>query len=183
LKTIAIVTSGGDAPGMNAAIRAVTRIAYSRNLRVIGFERGWEGLINGIFRPLTPRSVGGIIQLGGYKGRGSVGRARDPPRRDVGGNELGDELGSFAQVIGEHSRSFARGGGLDHGRESVQVHHRDAGTGSAGHQRKLAVGCDADAGRIRKAQVVLIEQDLVNRPVPPDDPPGFLHPVIRKNQL
>jgi 6-phosphofructokinase 1 len=65
VKNIGIVTSGGDAPGMNAAIRAVTRIAYSRNLRVIGFERGWEGLIDGIFRSLTPRSVGGIIQLGG----------------------------------------------------------------------------------------------------------------------
>jgi 6-phosphofructokinase 1 len=50
---------------MNAAIRAITRIAYSKNLHVLGFERGWEGLINGAFRSLTPRSVGGIIQLGG----------------------------------------------------------------------------------------------------------------------
>lgn len=65
MKTIAVVTSGGDAPGMNAAIRAVTRIAYSKKSQVIGFERGWEGLISNLFRPLTPRSVGGIIQLGG----------------------------------------------------------------------------------------------------------------------
>ncbi len=65
MKTIGIVTSGGDAPGMNAAIRAATRIAYSRKLEVLGFERGWEGVINGIHRQLTPRSVGGIIQLGG----------------------------------------------------------------------------------------------------------------------
>ena len=65
LKTIGVVTSGGDAPGMNAAIRAVTRIAHSRNYRVCGFERGWEGLISNAFRELTPRSVGGIIQLGG----------------------------------------------------------------------------------------------------------------------
>ncbi len=50
---------------MNAAIRAVTRVAYSKGLQVIGFERGWEGLINNNFRRLTPRSVGGIIQLGG----------------------------------------------------------------------------------------------------------------------
>lgn len=60
-----MVTSGGDAPGMNAAIRAVTRIAHSRNCGVLGFERGWEGVITGAFRQLTPRSVGGTIQLGG----------------------------------------------------------------------------------------------------------------------
>lgn len=65
MRTIGVVTSGGDAPGMNAAIRAITRIAYSENLQVLGFERGWEGLIKSKFRPLTPRSVGGIIQSGG----------------------------------------------------------------------------------------------------------------------
>jgi 6-phosphofructokinase 1 len=65
LKTIGVVTSGGDAPGMNAAIRAVTRIAHSKNLDVIGFERGWEGLLTNTFRRLNPRNVGGIIQLGG----------------------------------------------------------------------------------------------------------------------
>jgi 6-phosphofructokinase 1 len=65
LKTIGIVTTGGDAPGMNAAIRAVTRIAYSKDLRVLGFERGWEGLLTNTYRELTPRSVGGIVQLGG----------------------------------------------------------------------------------------------------------------------
>jgi len=65
LKNVGVVTSGGDAPGMNAAIRAVTRIAYSENLQVLGFERGWEGLLTNTFRRLTPRSVGGIIQLGG----------------------------------------------------------------------------------------------------------------------
>jgi 6-phosphofructokinase 1 len=65
LKTIAIVTSGGDAPGMNAAIRAITRIASLKKVQVLGFERGWEGLIKNNFVPLTPRSVSGIIQLGG----------------------------------------------------------------------------------------------------------------------
>jgi 6-phosphofructokinase 1 len=60
-----VVTTGGDAPGMNAAIRAVTRIAFSKNRQVLGFMRGWEGLITNTFNPLTPRSVGGIIQLGG----------------------------------------------------------------------------------------------------------------------
>ena len=50
---------------MNAAIRAVTRIAYSKGLCVLGFERGWEGLLTNSFKHLIPRSVGGIIQLGG----------------------------------------------------------------------------------------------------------------------
>jgi 6-phosphofructokinase 1 len=65
LKTIGVITTGGDAPGMNATIRAVTRIAHSNNLQVLGFERGWEGLLTNTFKHLNPRSVGGIIQLGG----------------------------------------------------------------------------------------------------------------------
>jgi len=65
LRNIGVVSSGGDAPGMNAAIRAVVRIAYSKNFQVLGFERGWEGLLTSTFRPLTPRSVGRILQSGG----------------------------------------------------------------------------------------------------------------------
>ena len=65
MKKIALVTTGGDAPGMNAAIRGVVRIAYSKKLQVLGFRRGWEGLITNTFTHLTPRSVGGILQLGG----------------------------------------------------------------------------------------------------------------------
>jgi 6-phosphofructokinase 1 len=65
LKTLGIITTGGDAPGMNAAIRAVVRIADLRNLKIIGFENGWKGLIQDTSRQLTPRSVGGILQTGG----------------------------------------------------------------------------------------------------------------------
>jgi 6-phosphofructokinase 1 len=65
LKTIGVVTSGGDAPGMNAAIRGVTRVAYSKNFKVLGFEKGWEGLLTNSFGHLTPRSVSGILDLGG----------------------------------------------------------------------------------------------------------------------
>jgi 6-phosphofructokinase 1 len=65
LKIIGVVTSGGDAPGMNATIRGVVRIAYSKSFEVLGFERGWEGLLTNSFRRLTPRSVGGILHLGG----------------------------------------------------------------------------------------------------------------------
>ncbi len=80
MKNIGVVTSGGDAPGMNAAIRAVVRIAYSKNFQVLGFKRGWEGLITNTFKTLTPRSVGGILQLGGtilYTSRCPRFRKRD----------------------------------------------------------------------------------------------------------
>jgi 6-phosphofructokinase 1 len=65
LKKIAVVTSGGDAPGMNAAIRAITRLANLNKIEVTGFERGWEGILTNTHKPLTSRSVGGIIQQGG----------------------------------------------------------------------------------------------------------------------
>jgi 6-phosphofructokinase 1 len=65
LKRIAIVTSGGDAPGMNAAIRAIVRTAHAHGIKILGFIRGYEGLISNQFVKLDARSVGGIIHLGG----------------------------------------------------------------------------------------------------------------------
>ncbi len=65
MKTIGIVTSGGDAPGMNAAIRTVVRVASYNHFKVLGFLRGWEGVITNNFVKLTPRSVSGIIHMGG----------------------------------------------------------------------------------------------------------------------
>lgn len=65
MKHIAVLTSGGDAPGMNAAIRAVTRTALSRGWGVYGVESGYAGLISGNFRPLGARDVGGIMHRGG----------------------------------------------------------------------------------------------------------------------
>lgn len=62
---IGVVTAGGDAPGMNAAIRSVVRSAVHEGLEVIGFERGYAGLIEGQARKMGPRSVSGIIDLGG----------------------------------------------------------------------------------------------------------------------
>jgi 6-phosphofructokinase 1 len=59
------LTSGGDAPGMNAAIRAVVRTAVGRGAEVIGIRRGYAGLIAQELVPLTARDVGGILELGG----------------------------------------------------------------------------------------------------------------------
>ncbi len=65
MKRIGVLTSGGDAPGMNAAVRAVVRRGLSLGLEVVGVRRGYAGLISGDFVPLTISSVGDIIHRGG----------------------------------------------------------------------------------------------------------------------
>jgi len=65
LRRIAVLTSGGDAPGMNAAIRAVTRTAIQKGAEVVGVQRGFHGLINGDFIELRSRSVADTLQRGG----------------------------------------------------------------------------------------------------------------------
>ena len=62
---IAVLTSGGDAPGMNAVVRAVVRMACAIGIEVLGINRGYSGLINNDFRKLTARSVDGLLQRGG----------------------------------------------------------------------------------------------------------------------
>ncbi len=65
MKKISVLTSGGDAPGMNAAVRAVVRTALNSGIEVFGIRCGYGGLVKGDFVPLGARDVGGIIQLGG----------------------------------------------------------------------------------------------------------------------
>jgi 6-phosphofructokinase 1 len=65
MKRIAIVTSGGDAPGINAAVRAVVRTAIDKGWETFGVRHGYAGLANDDFVPLSRRDVGGIIQRGG----------------------------------------------------------------------------------------------------------------------
>src|SRR4051812_47919446 len=65
IERIAVLTSGGDAPGMNAAIRAVTRTALDKGWEVLGVRHGYAGLLTGELIELTARGVSGIIQAGG----------------------------------------------------------------------------------------------------------------------
>jgi len=65
IKNIGLFTSGGDSPGMNAAIRAVVRTAIYYNIEVTGIRRGYEGMINGEMFPMDRKSVSNIIQRGG----------------------------------------------------------------------------------------------------------------------
>ena len=74
MKKIAVLTSGGDAPGMNAAVRAVTRGALARGWEVYGVRNGYAGLLGGVLEPMLARDVGGIVQAGGTV----LGSARCP---------------------------------------------------------------------------------------------------------
>jgi 6-phosphofructokinase 1 len=65
IKSIAVMTSGGDSPGMNAAIRAVVRAGISNGVKVYGIKRGYEGMIEGDIIPMQSNSVSNIIQRGG----------------------------------------------------------------------------------------------------------------------
>jgi 6-phosphofructokinase 1 len=65
MKRIAVITSGGDVPGLNTAIRAITRTALSRNVEVVGVQRGYEGLMAGEFIHMASRDVAGIMRKGG----------------------------------------------------------------------------------------------------------------------
>lgn len=65
VKTIGVLTSGGDAPGMNAAIRSVVRAALAKGMKVVGINRGYNGLISGDIHEMTSKDVSDIIQRGG----------------------------------------------------------------------------------------------------------------------
>ncbi|HEY3927268.1 MAG TPA: ATP-dependent 6-phosphofructokinase [Candidatus Koribacter sp.] len=73
-KKIAVLTSGGDAPGMNAAIRAVARCGIAKGWEIVGVNQGYAGLVNGDYRPLAARDVGGLLPKGGT----FLGSARCP---------------------------------------------------------------------------------------------------------
>jgi 6-phosphofructokinase 1 len=81
MNKIAVLTSGGDAPGMNAAIRAVVRTALHHNWEVFGVNHGYAGLISGDLRPMGPRDAGEIMQRGGT----ILGSARSTEFRTDGG--------------------------------------------------------------------------------------------------
>lgn len=91
MKRIGVLTSGGDAPGMNAAIRAVTRTALEIDWEVYGVRHGYAGLVAGDFLPLGARDVGGIMQNGGT----ILGSARCPEfKTEEGRRKAVEALGS-----------------------------------------------------------------------------------------
>lgn len=87
MRKIGVLTSGGDAPGMNAAIRAVTRYAIYKGLEVYGIERGYTGLINSEIKQMDRRAVSDIIQRGGT----ILKTSRSPEFREVGYQKIAAE--------------------------------------------------------------------------------------------
>jgi len=107
MRKIAIATTGGDFPGANAAIRAITRLGISNNIQVIGFEAGWDGLANNNYQTLTKRSVGGLLHQGGTflrTSRSNVLRSEEGRETVAENLRLNDVDGFF--VIGGNG-SFA----------------------------------------------------------------------------
>jgi len=109
VQRLAVLTSGGDAPGMNAAIRAVVRSALARGFDVVGVHGGYQGLASGDLRPMDRRDVGGIIQLGGTR----LGTTRYEPLKTVQGRERAltalreHEIAALIVIGGNGSQSGA----------------------------------------------------------------------------
>lgn len=112
MKKIGILTSGGDAPGMNAAVRAVARAALSKGMEVVGIQRGYCGLLNREFIEMDARSVSGIIQRGGTY----LYTARCPEFRNMDGVLKGkavcEEVGLEGLVVIGGDGSFRGAGDL-----------------------------------------------------------------------
>ncbi len=112
MRKIGVLTSGGDAPGMNAAVRAVTRAALSKGMEVVGIQRGYVGLLNREFIDMNARSVSGIIQRGGT----ALYTARCPEFRNMEGVLKGkavcEEIGLEGLVVIGGDGSFRGAGDL-----------------------------------------------------------------------
>lgn len=112
MRKIGVLTSGGDAPGMNAAVRAVARAALSKGMEVVGIQRGYVGLLNREFTEMTARSVSGIIQRGGT----CLYTARCPEFRNMEGvmkgKEVCEEIGIEGLVVIGGDGSFRGAGDL-----------------------------------------------------------------------
>ena len=78
---VGVLTGGGDCPGLNAVIRAVSRRFFARGHDVVGIREGWRGLVDGRFEPLGPREVSGLLPRGGT----ILGTSRTNPYRVDGG--------------------------------------------------------------------------------------------------
>jgi ATP-dependent phosphofructokinase / diphosphate-dependent phosphofructokinase len=113
---VGVLTGGGDCPGLNAVIRAVSRQCFARGHEVVGVREGWRGLVDGKLQPLGPREISGLLPRGGtvlgttrtnpYKVEGGVervletfSRARLDALVAIGGE---DTLGVAARLFAEH---------------------------------------------------------------------------------
>jgi 6-phosphofructokinase 1 len=110
IKTIGVLTSGGDAPGMNAAIRAVTRAGIYNGFKIKGIYRGWEGLINREIKNFTTENVSGIINMGGtiLKTARSKEFMTEEGRKKAYENMKAEEIDALVVIGGNGSLTGAR---------------------------------------------------------------------------
>src|SRR3954454_24754327 len=88
---VGLLTGGGDCPGLNAVIRAAGRRVMTRGGEVVGVREGWHGLVDGLFEPLGPREISGLLPRGGT----IIGTTRTNPFKLDGGVET--VLANFAE--------------------------------------------------------------------------------------
>ena len=135
IKTIGVLTSGGDAPGMNAAIRAVVRSGIAKGLNVKGIYKGYNGLINGEIEDLTARSVSDTISRGGtmlYTARcaemrtpeGQAQAAKVCRENGIEGLVVIGGDGSFAETGCSRRQHHRCSGNYRPGYRLHRVHHR-----------------------------------------------------------
>jgi len=128
---IGVLTSGGDAPGMNAAVRAVVRVAAGRGVHVLGVERGYQGLIDGRLRSLTRETPGGLtpiqeVELTASLGGSFLGTARckafyEPAGRAKAAEAVNGELDGLVVIGGNGSLTGAHLLHQEHGCQVVGI--------------------------------------------------------------
>lgn len=117
MRKIGVLTSGGDAPGMNPCLRAVVRTAVYNELEVVGIKEGFDGLVRGEMAPLTARDVGGIIQQGGtilqtarcpdfYERKGQIKGLRELNEEAIEGLVVIGGDGSLRGALSLHELEF-----------------------------------------------------------------------------
>ncbi len=114
IKTIAVLTSGGDAPGMNAAIRAVARKAIKNGLKVMGIDKGYQGLLNKEIRELSAKDVSDSIQRGGTILKTARSEEFATPEGQARGAKILKEFGIDAVVVIGGDGSYKGALGLSH---------------------------------------------------------------------
>ncbi|PSQ90170.1 MAG: 6-phosphofructokinase [Bacteroidetes bacterium QS_8_64_10] len=127
IRCIGILTSGGDAPGMNACVRAAVRTALAQDLRVVGIRRGYEGLIEGDFVEMDGRSVSNIVQAGGtiLKSARSPGMNDEHDTRIVGcPGTIDNDLFGTDDTIGYDTALNTAIDNIDRIRDTADAHDR-----------------------------------------------------------
>ena len=120
---VGVLTGGGDCPGLNAVIRAVARRSMLRDHEVVGVHSGWRGLVDGVFEPLGPREISGLLPRGGT----IIGTSRTNPYRVDGGvdavleNFASEGFDALVAIGGEDTLGVAAQLHAEHGFPVVGV--------------------------------------------------------------